>query len=109
VVDELCKVMVFLEITSRSSPVGVLSPVEKKDRKEVSGLKVSSPSSGGAWPFLGGALLLFTEVVRSKGPIKVRIPLVEMRDLDLLSAMKPAASEEVASLGLLCVGEGSAG
>ncbi len=58
VTDELCKVLVFLETTSGSSPVGVLSPVEKKDRKEVSGLKVSSPSSGGAWPFLGGALPL---------------------------------------------------
>ncbi len=42
-VDELCKVMVFLETTSRSSFVGVLSPVEKKDGKEVLGLKVSSP------------------------------------------------------------------
>ncbi len=47
-VDELCKVMVFLETMSRSSPLGVLSLVEKKDVKEVLGLKVSSPSLGGA-------------------------------------------------------------
>jgi hypothetical protein len=87
-------VIVFLETTSRSSPVGVLSLVEK-DGKEVLGLKVSSQSSGGAWPFVGGALSSFAEMVRSKGPIKLRVPLVERRDLDLLPVVRPTASEEV--------------
>jgi hypothetical protein len=59
VVDELCKVMVFLETTSGSSAVGVWSLVEKDG-------KVSSSSSGGAWPFVGGALPSITEVVRSE-------------------------------------------
>jgi hypothetical protein len=95
VADELCKVMVFLETTTGSSAIGVLSPGDKKDGKEVLGLKVSSPSSGGAWPFLGGALPSFAEVVRSKGPVKLGIPLVEWHDLDLLPAVRLAASEEV--------------
>ncbi len=43
-VDELCKVMIFLKTTSGSSLVGVFSLVEKKDGKEVLGLKVSSRS-----------------------------------------------------------------
>jgi hypothetical protein len=43
VANELCKVVVFLETTAGSSLIGVLSPVEKKDGKEVLGLKVSSP------------------------------------------------------------------
>jgi hypothetical protein len=47
-VDELCKVMVFLESAFGSSPVGVLPAMEKKDGKKVLGLKVSSPNSGGA-------------------------------------------------------------
>jgi hypothetical protein len=93
VVEELCKVMVFLESAFGSSPVGVLSAVEKKDGKEVLGLKVSSPSSGGAWPILGGALPSFAEVVRSEHPVKLRIPLIERRDLDLLPTVKPAVSE----------------
>jgi hypothetical protein len=92
VADELWKVLVFLETTSGSSPVGVLSPVEK-DGKKVLGLKVSSPSSGGAWSLLGGALLSFAEVVRSEGPFKLQISQVERRDLDLLLAVRPAASE----------------
>jgi hypothetical protein len=89
--------MVFLETTSVSSPVGVLSAMEKKDGNEVLGLKVSSPSSGGAWPFVGGALPSFTEVVRLEAsrPVKLRVPLVEMRDLDLLPGVRPTASEEV--------------
>jgi hypothetical protein len=33
VVDELCKVIVFLETMSRSSPIGVLSTVEKEGWK----------------------------------------------------------------------------
>jgi hypothetical protein len=40
----------------------VLSPVEKKDGNEVLGLKVSSPSSGGAWPIVDGALTSFAEL-----------------------------------------------
>jgi hypothetical protein len=95
VADELCKVLVFLESTSGSSPVGVLSPVEKKDGKEVLGLKVSSLSSGGAWPLLGGALPSFVGVVRLEGPVKLQILRVERRDLDLLLAVRLAASEEV--------------
>jgi hypothetical protein len=95
VVDELCKVMVFLETTFGSSPFGVLSLVEKKDGKKVLGLKVSSPSSGGAWPFVGGALLSFAEVVRLEGPVKLRFPLVERCDLDLLLVVRLAILEEV--------------
>jgi hypothetical protein len=44
VIDDLYKVMVFLETMSGSSPIGVSSPVMKKDGKEVLGLKVSSRS-----------------------------------------------------------------
>jgi len=95
VVDELCKVMIFLKTTSGSSLVGVFSLVEKKDGKEVLGLKVSSPSLGGAWPFVGGALPSFAKVVMSEGPDKLRIPLVERRDFDLLATVRPTATEEV--------------
>jgi hypothetical protein len=86
VADELCKVLVFMETTSRSSSVGVLSLVEKKDGKE--GL-------GGAWPSLGGALPSFAKVVRLEGLVKLRIPMVERRELDLLPAVRLASSEEV--------------
>jgi hypothetical protein len=79
VTDELCKVLVFLETTSGSSPVGVLSPVEKKDGKE--GL-------GGACPTLGGAFPSFTEVVRSKGLVKLQILPVEWCELDFLPVVE---------------------
>lgn len=49
----------------------MLSPVEKKDGNEVLGLKVSFPSLGGAWPIVDGALTLFAELVRSRGPCQV--------------------------------------
>jgi hypothetical protein len=45
--------------------------------------------------FVGGALLSFAEVVKSKGPVKLRVPLVERRELDLLPTVRPVASEEV--------------
>jgi len=49
----------------------------------------SSKSSGGAWPIVGGALLSFTEVVRSE--VKLRIPLIERSDLEFLPAVRPEA------------------
>jgi hypothetical protein len=47
--------------------------------------------------FMGGALPSFTKVVRSEAyrPVKLRFPLVEMRDLDLIPAVRPTASKEV--------------
>jgi hypothetical protein len=83
----------------RSSPIGVSSPVVKKDGKEILGLKVFSPSLGGAWPIVGGALPL---VVRSEGPVKLRFPLVERSDIDFLLAVRPAAPEEVRMIPLDC-------
>jgi hypothetical protein len=68
--------------------------VEKEDVKEVLGLKLSSLSLGGAWPFVGGALPSFVEVVRLEGPIKLWVSRVERRDLDLLT-VRPVASKEV--------------
>jgi hypothetical protein len=59
------KVLVFLKTSSGSSPVGVLFPVEKKDEKEVFGLKASLQSSGGFWPSLRGAL----SIVRGGGEV----------------------------------------
>jgi len=82
-----------------SSPVGVSSPVVKKDRKEILGLKVSSPSSGGASPIVGGALPSFAEVVRSEGPVKFRFPLVE-RSADFLPTVRPTTLEEVRRISL---------
>jgi hypothetical protein len=49
-----------------SSPVGVSSSVVMKDRKEVLGLKVSSPSSDGAWPICGWR----SSVVRGGGEVR---------------------------------------
>jgi hypothetical protein len=95
VANELGKVLVFLETSSRSSPVGVLFSVEKKDGKEVLGLKASLPSSGGFWPSLGGAFPSFAEVVRSEGFVKVQISPAERRELSFLLAVRLAASEEV--------------
>jgi hypothetical protein len=66
VANELGKVLVFLESSSRSSLIGVLSPVEKKNGKEVLRLKASLPSSGGFWPSLGGALPSFAKVVSQR-------------------------------------------
>jgi len=89
VADELGKVLVFLDSTSRSPPVGALSPV-KEDGKEVLGLKASLSSLGGAWPPLGGAIPSFTEVVRSQGPVMLWIPPVERREHDLLLVVRLA-------------------
>jgi hypothetical protein len=82
----------------------VLSPVEKKDGKKDLGLKVSSSGcSGGAWRMVGGALLLFVEVVRLEASrlVKQRVPLVEMLELDLLPTVTPKDSEE-ARMALDC-------
>jgi hypothetical protein len=87
VVDELGKVLVFLDSTSGSPPVGALSLV-KKDGKEVLGLKASLPSSG-------GAILSFEEVMRSQGPVMLRIPPVERRELDLPPVVRLAAPEKM--------------
>jgi hypothetical protein len=95
VANELGKVLVFLETSSRSSPVGVLFSVEKKDGKDVLGLKASLPSSGGFWASLGGAFPSFAEVVRSEGFVKVQISPAERRELNFLLAVRLAASEEV--------------
>jgi hypothetical protein len=69
----------------------------KKDGNEVLGLKVSSPSSGGAWPFYGWCSSSFVKVVRPEAchHVKFLILLVEMRDLDILLVVRPAASKEV--------------
>jgi hypothetical protein len=91
VADELGKVLVFLETLSRSSPVGALFPVEKKDGKEILGLK----ASGGFWPSLVGALPSFAEVVRSEGSGKVWILSAKRCELDFLPAMRLAALEGV--------------
>jgi hypothetical protein len=88
-------VLVFLESTSGSSLVSLLSPVEN-DGKEILGLKASLPSSGGFSPSLGGALLSFAEVVRSEGPVKVRISPAERRELGFLPAARLAEEMRVA-------------
>jgi hypothetical protein len=78
--------------------------VEKKDGKKDLGLKVSSSGcSGGAWRMVGGALLLFVEVVRLEASrlVKQRVPLVEMLELDLLPTVTPKDSEE-ARMALDC-------
>jgi len=77
VADELGKVLVFQDTSSGSPPIGVLYPVARKDGMEGS----------------GGAFQSFAEVVRSEGPFKLQISQVERRDLDLLLAVRPAASE----------------
>ncbi len=88
VANELGKVLVFLDSTSRSPLVGALSPVKKKDGNEVLGLKASLPSSG-------GAILSFEEVMRSQGPVMLRIPPVERRELDLPPVVRLAAPEKM--------------
>jgi hypothetical protein len=84
-----------------SSPIGVSSLVVKKDGNEVLGLKVSSPSSDGAWAIVGGALPSFAELVRSKGLVKFQFPLVERR-AKFLSAVRPTALKEVTMIPLDC-------
>jgi len=86
VAKELGKVLVFLDTSSGSSPVSVLSLVERKDGME---------GSGGAWHSLGGAFPSFAEVVRSEGPVKMRCPPIERRELDFIPTVRLADSEEV--------------
>jgi hypothetical protein len=83
---ELGKVLVFLDTSSGSSPVGVLSSVERKNWME---------GSGGAWHSLGDAFPSFAEVVRSEGPVKMRCPPIERRELDFIPTVRLADSEEV--------------
>jgi hypothetical protein len=56
--------------------------------------------SGGAWLSLGGAFPSFAEVVRSEGPVKMRCPPVERRELEFILAVRLADSE--ARLALDC-------
>jgi hypothetical protein len=71
VVDELSKVMVFLETTYGSSLVGVLSPVEMKDGKKVLGLKVSPAKLGWGLALCGWCSTVVHGGGEVRGPCQV--------------------------------------
>jgi hypothetical protein len=86
VVFKLCEVLAFFEAVFGSHLAGVLSLTENKAGKKVLGLhdfskdSISGHSSG-AWPIVGSVLSSFTELC----------------DLDFLSAVRYAVSEDLRS------------